>query len=352
VLVDYDAASGVEYIYIATGSGHGVRRSTDEGATWTPVGLDGHDIQMTGMALSVDKRSIFVTSHLGSYRIDGVRGGTATTTRLGGPTRCEEIAEIGGTLYAACNTSGVFRVTGGGATWTRLGATKLSTASAWSAIGGAGSTIYVGCAFPQPGQSVAKSTDGGDTWTFVTAPSAISTQIWGANTSWWLAQAEPRIVLGDGTSEVTQIALDAFDPQVVYLAGRSGAWKSEDGGAHWRPAVNHLGGTMHNHVQALTGGGARTDDVDWTEETTSDYFASVTKGSATFSKAPTLDLEKNGHHYVVTSSTPRDFLLDGVSIADSYFRAAAVRAADIDVSSDGSHIYVAQFGGGVLVAHR
>lgn len=51
-------------------------------------------------------------------------------------------------------------------------------------------------------------------------------------------------------------------------------------------------------------------------------------------------------------SVARDFTLDGVSIADDYFRGACVKATDIDVSDDGRYIYIAQFGGGVLVGHH
>jgi len=49
---------------------------------------------------------------------------------------------------------------------------------------------------------------------------------------------------------------------------------------------------------------------------------------------------------------PRDITVDGTSVADDLYRAAAIRPTDLDVSADGNTIYVALEGGGVLVGHR
>ena len=352
VLVDYDVSTGTEYIYAATGNGGGVKRSSNQGASWTVVGAT--NIVITGMAFEPGNTDvIYVGSRSGAYRLANVRA-TGTTTKLNAaPARVEEVASFGGNLYAVAHTSGVYRVTSSGQTWTKLGAGFFSTSAEWAAVGGAGSTVYVGCANPDQGKSIAKSTDNGNTWQWVTNdPSKISIQIWGRTDQWWLAQAVSRIIIGNNTYEAAQIAVDQFNPQIVYVAGRSGCWKSENGGDTWRPAVNHLGGTMHTNIAAGPGGKVGSAVLDWDHITSDDHYYTARQSGAASYGAVTLDLTKGGVRYQVTQTIPRDFLRNGTSIADDYFRTACVRAEDIDVSDDGNYIYVAQFGGGVLVAHR
>ena len=359
VLVDYDAASGVEYIYVATGDGGGVVRSTDGGRTFTAIGLVGMNSAITGMALDpADSSVLYVgTRANNAYKLTGIRQ-TATTTHLtGAPARIEEMAAIGGSVYAAAYTSGVYKVSNGGATWTRLSVSGLTGTMQWAAIGGAGNTIYAGGATNEAGKSIAKSTDGGATWTWVPGDrSKVGIVPWGTSDPWWLATAFPRVKLGcyDGgcTYESTSIAVDQFNPDVVYSAGRSGVWKSEDGGATWRPSVNHLAGTMHGNLAVGAGGTVDVDDVDWNRITTNDHFDTVAQSATSVSYGTaSLSLTQGGHTYKVNLTVPRSITMDGVDIADEYFRAAVVRPRDIGVSADGQYIYIAQDGGGVVVGH-
>jgi len=354
VLVDFDAVSQTEYIYIGGGNGTGVHRSVDGGKTFQKIALGGTTEVINGMALDpMDPTTLYVGTRDGAFRVTNIRGSAVSTRLTAAPVRVEELTAIGGSVYAAAHLSGVFRLSDKGTVWTRLGAGFFTSTSEWSAIGGSGKVLYAGCANPADGKSVAKSIDGGVTWTWVSMPSNISIVPWGRTEAWWLALAFERIIMGNGTFEVTDIAVDAFDSDIVYLSSRSGAWKSEDGGAHWRPAVNGLGGTMHTKIVARSGGGVETDDVDWLAQTSTDGFRTATRIATAISDSQvTLDLTKNGRRYQVTNTFPRDFLVDGVSIADEFFRATCVRATDIDVSDDGNTIYVAQFGGGVIVARR
>lgn len=357
VIVDYDAASGVEYLYVGTGDGGGVARSVDGGHTWTRIGLVGMKSAITGMALDPANRGVLYvgTRAERAYRLSGIRE-TATATQLvAAPARIEEMVTIGGSVYAAAATSGVYEVSDGGAAWNRLSVSDMTGTMVWAAIGGAGNTIYAGGAGNEAGKSIAKSTDGGATWAWAPADrSKISIVPWGTSDPWWLATAVPRVKLGcyDGacTYESTSIAVDQFNPDIVYSAGRSGVWKSEDGGSSWRPSVNHLGGTMHTNLAVGAGGTVDMNDADWTRITTSDHFDTVAMKTTAVDYGPaTLDLTQGGHRYVVNLTVPRSITMDGRDITDEYFRAAVIRPRDIGVSADGQYIYIAQDGGGVVV---
>jgi hypothetical protein len=359
VIVDYDAASGIEYLYVGTGDGGGVARSTDDGKTWTKIGLVGVNSAITGMALDpADHGVLYVGTRAdNAYKLSGIRQTASTTHITAAPARVEEMATIGTNVYAAAYTSGVYKLSNGGSTWTRLSVSGMTTTMQWAAIGGAGDTIYAGGANNEAGKSMAKSTDGGATWTWVPGDqSKIGSVPWGTSDPWWLATAFPRVKFGcyDGgcTYESASIAVDQFNPNIVYSAGRSGVWKSEDGGATWRPSVNHLAGTMHNNLVVGSGGAVDTDDVDWNRITTGDHFDTVAQSATSVNYGPaTLSLSQGGHTYTVNLTVPRTITMDGQDITDEYFRAAVIRPRDIGVSADGQYIYIAQFGGGVVVGH-
>ena len=354
LLVDFDAASGTEYLYVGAGEGRGVQRSIDGGRTWQPLGVTNHVI--TGMALDpTDATRLLVGTRDGAFRLDDVRGRARQVALTSGvPPRIEELAVVGGTVFAAANTSGIYKVTNHGTTWVKKGQGVIPAASQWATVGGAGATVYVGCADPVDGKSIFKSIDGGETWFPVTNdPTKVSLQVWGSTQDFWLGAALSRTMINGNSYEAGQIAVDLFNPDIVYVAGRSGAWKSEDGGNTWRPAMRGLGGTMHTNIAAGPGGSVASVVEDWNFVESNDYAYSVQIGPRRSYGPITLDLNKNGHRYqVVSTAQPLDFLVDGVSVADDYFRTACIRPTDIDVSDSGDVIYVAQFGGGVLVGHR
>lgn len=355
VVVDYDSGTGVEYIYVGTGNGGGVKRSSNGGSSWTTIGLSGLGSAITGMCLDPSNvNKLYVATRANkAYRLNNIRGSATTTHLTAAPTRVDEVTAIGSSVYAAAHSSGIYKLTNNGTTWTKLGGSFFPTTSEWAAIGGTANTIYAGCAKPAGAKSIAKSTNGGTDWSWVTNPSQVSLQVWGRSENWWLGEYAPRVVPGNGgTYEAAQIEVDKFNANIVYVAGRSGCWVSKDGGGTWRPAMNGLGGTMHNNIAAGSGGISRTDDVDWTGESTSDHFYTASQSDPGALGGVTLNLTKNGHTYAIELSAIRDIKLDGVSIADEFFRATCVRPSDIDVSDDGDFIYVAQFGGGVLVGRK
>lgn len=356
VVIDYDATSGIEYIYIAEGNGRGIARSTNGGVSWTTIAKTG-TTGITGMALDPEDPNVLYvgTRSNGAFKISSIRAAGSVSTLTAAPNRVEEMATIGNNVYAVAHTSGVYKLTNGGTTWAKLGGTFFSGASEWAAIGGSGNTLYVGGANTAAGKTIAKSSDGGASWKWVPASASnINITPWGTTQPWWLAVSVPRVKLGcfDGgcTYESTSIAVDKFNPDIVYSAGRSGVWKSMDGGANWRPSVNHLAGSMHTNLAVGADGKVTTDDVDWIGQTSNDNFETITKLEAPPALGTaSLTTTKNGRTYEIKLTVPRDITLDGVSIADEYFKAAALRPRDIGVSDDGKYIYIAQFGGGILI---
>src|SRR5207248_2540080 len=100
------------------------------------------------------------------------------------------------------------------------------------------------------------------------------------------------------------------------------------------------------------GGTVDIDDVDWNREHTDDGFNTVTQSATSVNYgAASLSLSQGGHTYQLNLTVPRTITMDGVDITDEYFRAAVIRPRDIGVSADGQTIYIAQFGGGVVVGH-
>lgn len=384
LLLNYDTASGTEYIYVAQGNGKGIARTTDGGSTWTTLTPDGffNGKVITGMSFDPASNDVLYIGTSGdkAYRMASVStasAGQSTPSQLSSaPPKVEEMAVIGGNLYAVANASGAYKVTDNGATWTHLNIPGLSNQFYLAAIGGSGNTIYVGGAYSESasastmaGKTLAKSTDGGANWTWLaTAKSQINYKVLGSGetANWWLYTAAPRVALGclDGGCgyETTYIAVDQLNPNNVYLAARAGFWKSTDGGATWQVAVNHMAATMHSVIVGSGDANASIDDEDWKTESTADAFNSImqsdTPGAALRAHSiGTINYNKTffdgtTHNYQVGLTSPRTFSVDGRSVDDEFFRAAVVRPTDIYVSDDGNYVYITQYGGGVIIGHR
>jgi hypothetical protein len=133
----------------------------------------------------------------------------------------------------------------------------------WFALDGYASgsnvTLWTGSRNPAPevtgGQLIALtrlSTTNG--WTSVASSdgdpqSAPPTTVLGAGTRpWWVASAQPSFMLGKGTFTASDVAIAPTSSNTIYVAGRSGVWKSSDGGANWAPAVRSMSVTINRQV--------------------------------------------------------------------------------------------------------
>jgi len=125
------------------------------------------------------------------------------------PADAKDILDPPGTYFAGTSTSGVWKTTDSGATWTEANV-GLNAADV-SAIATAGSTLYAGS---QGG--VSKSTDGGATWN-----SAI-TDLRDSNKF---------------AERVNALAADPTNASTVYAGTNDGVFKSTDGAATWKKAA-------------------------------------------------------------------------------------------------------------------
>ena len=256
------APSNSNTIYAATGdpngtfasyTGQGVLKSTDGGSTWTLQNANGKFVGKTISKIVVNPNNANVLyAAVAGPGVNGVAGNTGIWRSTdGGLTWINTTASISTiesytdlemdkgsptTLYAAIGTSGgaaangVYKTTDGGATWNLLGggvpngvtdgrialaASPLTPGTIFASISGSGQagSATIGNLF-----RMMRSTDGGTTWTDLTA-----------NT--------PNYLNGQGFFS-TSLAVDPLNPLVVYAGGYSntftgGVIESLDGGNSW-----------------------------------------------------------------------------------------------------------------------
>jgi len=208
--------ASVVYAGIANG---GIYRSADGGATWSAAtaGLVSLDIRSLAVSPS-DPQRVLAGTRLGGFFSENGGSSWSAIETLPGPT-------IGSVLfdpaspqiaYAAGSEGTLAKSTDGGTTWTAIGANAASRKPEILAIDPSHTaTIYVGTL----DDGVYKSTDGGGSFT---------------------AQNS-----GLGNRHVSALVIDPTATSTVY-AGTvdGGAFKSTDGGASWASFSFGLVGTL------------------------------------------------------------------------------------------------------------
>jgi hypothetical protein len=356
IAVDLDPVSGVEYLYAL--ARQGLVRSTDAGASFTQLGLAPVPPTDAWSAVCVcPDGSLLASSFRTSYtagsqvwRIGNPRGAATVTLDASAPSVVEDIAVVDGVVYAACGPYGLYRVDPVSG-WTRL-SPGFFTGCHLSSVTGHSGVLWVGNGIGMTDHRyIARSRDAGRTFVWKTMPENVSNTVLGASRSWWLRSTWPGIDK-DGYS-VSQLAVDRDNANICYSAGRSGVVATRNGGATWQPAMNGLDGSEIHRVQAgpRRGEGWATD-TDWTGIHTHDHWRTCTRisdaGQLPRFHAESLSRDRYGSRYTVVESNPRQMLVNGIDVGDEYFRSACISPNDMAVSSD-RHIYVALFGGGVLV---
>jgi photosystem II stability/assembly factor-like uncharacterized protein len=197
------APSNPDIVYVGMGEvalrgniiqGDGVYRTTDGGATWTHLGLD-------------------LTRAIGRVRVHPSNPEVVYVAALGDP-------------YGATPDRGVYKSTDGGGTWTRVlfrdertGAVDLVMdpanpevlyASLWEVFRTPHSLSSGG-----PGSGLFKTTNGGATWTELTANPGLPKPLW-------------------GKSGITVSGADSNRLYAIVEATDGGVFASDDAGATWR----------------------------------------------------------------------------------------------------------------------
>lgn len=241
-------------VYLATFD-KGVMRSTDDGKSWTTLGLSGKYIRALVLDPN-DPNVVYAAAYNDGVYVTTTARTTGSFSKISGSTSTpEELAIVDSVLWIAAGPNGVFKGTGSGAKRTFSKATlPTNSTTQWYTVtgykpAGAPAVLYVGnFKGPKVGNyydNMSKSTDGGKTWTSITLdPSKINYVPWGSTKPWWLMASEPAFAIGKASFVASQITVDPVNPQTVYVAGRSGAWRSDDGGINWRPAVRGIGATI------------------------------------------------------------------------------------------------------------
>jgi hypothetical protein len=285
--------------------------STLTGSTpeWTAIGLQpsgGQNLYIRSIAVDPANDCLFASTYQGtsgsSSTADGhvwrIRHANDDSLRqtaqqmTGSEVNTEEIIDFNSTLYGVVYESGgnanngLWRLASASSVGTTVGWTKdtnLHTSSTpsndptWYSLTGyspssSSVTLWIGGAHPSSSTSFTdlvykiKTTNAWSTETSTAYPSSGVTHpedVGGqpgdlSHRAWWMNQADPRNVLGGAPTPpgggslfaASQVVIDPTDSthNTIYVAGKSGVWKTNNGGADWYPYVRKLGATINRAI--------------------------------------------------------------------------------------------------------
>ncbi len=318
-------------------------KSTDRGASWSPLGTGGFFVT----ALAADPANpgvLYAGSHTGVFR--SADGGSTWTAASGGlPAGADVTALLApapGTLYAALTRGGkVFRSTDGGSHWQRMSRGITNSSLTAFAAGPNPAVLYVAAntGTSEPG-SLFRTADGGAHWQRADAGLPADLQALVVNPRSLALFAGSRIAgvfrSGDGATTwktashgLRAVATDAVvaDPKrpAILFAGTPdfGLIKTADGGASWQGTGVSLGAR-------------KPLAIDPRQPAT--VYASSLQGK--------LLRSRNGGRSWQTISLPNDSPANGVSglVLDPNDSSIlyAVRPREIDRSADGGDTWTTE----------
>lgn len=252
-LLEQDSSGGLRYLWAGTAT-QGVKRSADDGKTWQRVALAGMHVRAIILDPADPDVLYVAAAHAGLFVSTNARGAMTFAAVPGSPPTPEELTFVGGTLYVAANTAGIYRYDG---SWQALNS-GIPTGAAWESITGyrtaAGNTVlYVGRTDVHGGKAVMRSTNGGQSWTTVTAgPGAtVSPLVYGSQAGWW-ANGIAYLRFAGPNYVASQLLIDPDDSSTILVAGRGGVWRGRQVGTTttWWPAMKGLMVTVNMAVAA------------------------------------------------------------------------------------------------------
>jgi len=237
--------AGIGGAGVAGGSGDGVYKSTDGGASWNAVnnGIAASPRGVHALAIAPSDPSVLymatggggegLTAAIYSSTNAGADWTASTGLPANAPTNVLAIDPSNpATVYAGTNGSGIFKSTDGGASWaavnTGLPANDFVALHAFITAlvvdPSNPATLYV--SFSLAG-GLYKSTDGGANWS--PANSGL-----------------PAAIVG-------HVAIDPANPATLYAATGVGVFKTNDGGMSWKSANNGLRNAVNTLAVSSSG---------------------------------------------------------------------------------------------------
>ena len=171
-----------------------------------------------------------------------------------------------GRVYAAIGDGGIVKFNGTSWSLKNTGLDIGNINRQWTAITGyqkdnndvvyAGLVNSGGNANGENYSSIWRTVNNGNTWTpLVDANTNVIDTILGQTYEWWFrTNAFPQAGLGRRNSVVSSIDVargpwpDVVSDDIIYVSGRGGIWKSENGGDFWKPAVYNMQATANRGV--------------------------------------------------------------------------------------------------------
>lgn len=195
----------------------------------------------------------------GIYKIDYSDMSNPQSTLEYPALRPEGLAVLSnGHVYAALGEEGIAKFDGSSWTLQNSGLDVNNANRQWTAIAGyvignedivyIGTNNQGGTASGFNYSNIWRTVDSGDTWSaLVDANTNVDDTIYGKSYDWWYRiDAFSEAGLGRRSSIVSSIdvvpgpSANQVSDDIIYVSGRGGIWKSENGGNSWVPTVNNM----------------------------------------------------------------------------------------------------------------
>ena len=203
----------------------------------------------------------------GIYKIDYSNPSAPVSTLEYATPLPEGLAVLeSGNVYGAIGTNGIVKYDGSDWELVDSGLATGNRNRQWTAVTGysmgsvdivyAGTTNLGGRASGSDYSNVWRSVDGGSSWEpLVDVNDNVSDRIYGQSYDWWYRTAAfKQGGLGRTNSVVSSLEVargadvGSVSDDIVYVSGRGGLWKSNNGGGLWEPAVFNMQATSNNDV--------------------------------------------------------------------------------------------------------
>ena len=203
----------------------------------------------------------------GIYKIDYTDLSHPTSNLEYPAPRPEGLTVLGnGNVYGAIGSRGIVKYDGSSWNLQNAGLATSNQNRQWTAVTGyvAGNDDVVYAGTNNTGgntngvnySTIWRTVDGGDSWIpLVDANVNVEDTIYGETDDWWYrVDAFNQAGIGRKNSIVSSIEVahgpseNLASDDIIYVSGRGGIWKSENGGDSWKPAVNNMQATANYGV--------------------------------------------------------------------------------------------------------